>query len=64
MKKILLLLIGVLFTLSVSGQNDPSEINYGAVNTVIPYLWSLSTRKKMEQVQPYSNSILNTTTNL
>ncbi len=34
MKKILLLLIGVLFTLSVSGQNDPSEINYGAVNTV------------------------------
>jgi hypothetical protein len=34
MKKILLLLISVLFTLSVSGQNDPSEINYGAVNTV------------------------------
>ena len=34
MKKILLLLISVFFTLSVSGQNDPAEINYSPVNTV------------------------------
>ena len=34
MKKILLLIVGVLFTLTSFGQNDPSEINYGAVNTV------------------------------
>jgi hypothetical protein len=34
MKKILLLLISVFFTLSVSGQNDPAEINYSPVYTV------------------------------
>ena len=34
MKKILLLLISVFFTLSVSGQNDHAEINYSPVNTV------------------------------
>ena len=34
MKKFLSLLVGVLFTLTSFGQNNPSEINYGAVNTV------------------------------
>ena len=33
MKKILSILVSVLFTLSVFGQ-DPSEINYGVLNTV------------------------------
>ena len=33
MKNILSILVSVLFTLSVFGQ-DPSEINYGVLNTV------------------------------
>ena len=34
MKKFLSLIVGVLFTLTSFGQSDPSEIQYGAVNTV------------------------------
>ena len=34
MKKFLSLIVGVLFTLTSFGQSNPSEIQYGAVNTV------------------------------
>ena len=66
MKKFLSLLVGVLFTLTSFGQ-DPSEINYGAVNTVTKVGDELTVEfkytKKDGGHQLYFNLILNGTIN-